>query len=114
MSDKVTQLINLLTNFDIQIIANSANSGEQHQFFSSEFSSSTSLRYQQHRNLGSMYFQTYFSSLGYVMLVLMHHFPAFLTANLSEQLNAKKKDRMLRRKICTNSRNNLTTLEKKC
>ena len=101
MSDKVTRLINLLTNFDIQIIANSANSGEQHQFFSSEFSSSTSLRYQQHRNLGSMYFQTYFSSLGYVMFVLMHHFSAFLTANISQQLNARNN--------LTNSRDDLTT-----
>ena len=51
MSDKVTQLTNLLTNFNIQI---TADSGVQHQFFSSEFSSSaSSLRYQQHRNLGT-------------------------------------------------------------
>ena len=54
MSDKVTQLTNLLTNFNIQITADSASSGVQHQFFSSEFSSSaSSLRYQQHRNLGT-------------------------------------------------------------
>ena len=54
MSDKVTQLTNLLTNFNIQITADSASSGVQHQFVSSEFgSSASSLRYQQHRNLGT-------------------------------------------------------------